>query len=295
MVCRGLLNASEIPPKSGAPGAGRGPRVDQRRDAHERQSRGRAGARRRADQLAGQVAVARVGVGNQVHAGLVQMLAESFVIGEHEGLVLLDRAAQRRRRTGCARKPGAEAPSKKLRASRALLRRNSNSDPCNWFVPDWVTISTCAAGTLAVLRAVGIAQHVEFPHRVHAQQLLAGAARLHVVLRRAREFHAVQQEQILLRPVSRHGEIVADGRIRNADAAGLLPGEIDHAGIQREQFVVTAPVERKILDLLFADQARRCPRWSRSTSGASPFTVTCWLDSPTCRLRSTVALWPTTR
>ena len=95
MVCSGLLNASEIPPKSGAPGAGRGPRIDQRRNAHERQSRRRAGIRRGADQLAGQVAAARVGVGNQVDAGLVQVLAESFVVGEDERLVLLDRAAQR--------------------------------------------------------------------------------------------------------------------------------------------------------------------------------------------------------
>ena len=109
--------------------------------------------------------------------------------------------------------------------------------PCNWLVPDWVTISTCAPGTFAVLRAVGIGEHVELAHGVHAQQLLAGAAGLHVVLRRAGEFHAVQQEQILLRPVSRHREIVADGGVRNADAAGLFPGEIHHAGIQREQFV----------------------------------------------------------
>jgi hypothetical protein len=58
------------------------------------------------------------------------------------------------------------------------------------------------AGTLAVLRTIGIAKQVEFPHGVDAQQLLAGAAGLHVVLRRAGEFHAVQQEQILLRPIS---------------------------------------------------------------------------------------------
>ena len=34
-------------------------------------------------------------VGNQVDAGLVQVLAESFVIAEDEGLIFLDRSAQR--------------------------------------------------------------------------------------------------------------------------------------------------------------------------------------------------------
>ena len=66
----------------------RGPRVDQRRDADERQSRRRARARRGADQLAGQISVARVGVGNQIHAGLVQVLVESFEVAEDERLVL---------------------------------------------------------------------------------------------------------------------------------------------------------------------------------------------------------------
>ena len=78
------------------------------------------------------------------------------------------------------------------------------------------------AGPFAVLRAVGIAQHVEFAHRVHAQQLLAGAAGLHVVFGRAGEFDAVQQEQILLRAIAGDREIIADGRIRNADAAGFF-------------------------------------------------------------------------
>ena len=104
------------------------------------------------------------------------------------------------------------------------------------------------ARALAVLGAIGIAQHVELAHRIHAQQLLAGAARLHVILGRAGEFDAVQQEEILLRAVALDREIVAAGGIRYADAAGLFPGEIDDAGIERQQFVVAAAVERKILD-----------------------------------------------
>ena len=55
---------------------------------------------------------------------------------------------------------------------------------------------------LSVLGAIRIAQHVELAHGVDAQQLLAGAARLHIVLGRAGELDAVEQEQILLRTIA---------------------------------------------------------------------------------------------
>ena len=108
---------------------------------------------------------------------------------------------------------------------------------------------------LAVLGAVGVPQDVEFPHRVDAQQLPAGAARRHVVFGRARELHAIQQKQVLLGPVSRHGEHVGRRGIGNADPAGLLPGEVHHAGIEEREQVVAAAVQGKILDLLLAHQA----------------------------------------
>src|SRR5665213_3986471 len=99
------------------------------------------------------------------------------------------------------------------------------------------------AGTLAVFGAVGVAEHVEFANSVRAEQLLTGPARLHVVLSRAGEFDAVQQEQVLLRTVSRHGEVVPVGRIGHPDAAGFLPCEIYDSGIQREEFIVAASVK----------------------------------------------------
>jgi hypothetical protein len=110
-------------------------------------------------------------------------------------------------------------------------------------------------GAFAIFRAVRIAQHVELAHGVYAQQLLADAARLHVIFGRT-EFNAIQQKQILLRTVSSYREVIARGRVRDADSTRLLPSEIDHARIQREQFIVTAPVERKIPDLAFIHQAR---------------------------------------
>ena len=110
------------------------------------------------------------------------------------------------------------------------------------------------AGTLSVLRAITVAQDVELPHRVHTQHFLAGSTGLHVVLGRAGKLHAVQQEKILLRAISRDREIIARGGIRNSDAAGLFPGEIHHPGIERQQFVITPPVQRKVAHLTLAHQ-----------------------------------------
>ena len=58
------------------------------------------------------------------------------------------------------------------------------------------------AVALAVAGAVGVGDHVELAHRIHAQQLAAGAARRHVDQRSAGVFDAVQQKQIVLRPAS---------------------------------------------------------------------------------------------
>ena len=213
-----------------------------------------------ADQLARQIAGARVGVGNQVHAGLVQVLAESFVVGEDEGLVLLHRAAQR----------AAELVARETRDGTAVEEiARIESIVAQELVKRSVELvgsglgdnEHLRAGPLAELRAVGIAQHIEFAYRIHAQQLLAGAARLHIVLGRAGEFDAIQQEEILLRPVSRNREVIAGGRIGDADSARFFPREVHHSGIEREQLVVASAVERQILDLPVRLPGRRYPRW----------------------------------
>lgn len=85
--------------------------------------------------------------------------------------------------------------------------------------------------------------------------MLAGTAGLHVVFGGAGEFDTVQQEEILLRAIAHDGEIVADGGIGDADAAGFCPGEVDNAGIEGEEFVVTAAVEWEVFDLFLIDEA----------------------------------------
>ena len=200
----------------------------------ESQSGDRARTRRRRHQLAGQEPVARVVVGNQIDAGLVQVLLESFKVAEDESLVLLDGPAQRHailipleagNGTGIE-----EIASVQVAVAQEFIHRS---------------VEIVAAGlrhdqnlrarAFSVLGAVGIAQHVELAHGIHAQQFPTGAAGLHVVLGRAGEFDAIQQEKILLRPVAFDREIVPVGGVRYSDAADFLPGEIHHAGIQRDQ------------------------------------------------------------
>ena len=117
----------------------------------------------------------------------------------------------------------------------SLFRRNSYADPCHWFVPDCVTIDNLAAGMFAILGAVGIAQHIEFPNRVDSQQFAARAAGLHVIFRSARVLHAIEEKNVLLRPVARNRKIIAVRGIRNTGSAGFLHGEIDNSRIQRHE------------------------------------------------------------
>ena len=93
MVCKGLLNASEIPPKSGAPGFGAGHELISGETPTNASPEAGQGFGAGLTSLQGKLAIARVGIGNQVHAGLVQVLPESFVIAEEKGLVLPDWSA----------------------------------------------------------------------------------------------------------------------------------------------------------------------------------------------------------
>ena len=113
------------------------------------------------------------------------------------------------------------------------------------------------AGSLAVLRSVVLADHVELTHGFHAQQLPAGAARCRIDLRRAGVLDAVQQEQILLPPPSRHGEHVPHGRIRCADAAGSLRAVVHDPGVQTQQRIVAPAVQRQFLHFPLSNQPSR--------------------------------------
>src|SRR5579864_8935532 len=144
-------------------------------------------------------------------------------------------------------------------------------------------------GPLAVLSAIRISKQIEFPHGIHAKQLLAGATWLHIVLGGACKLHSIQQEQILLRPVPRDRKVISHGGIRDADPARLFEREVDDARIEGEKLVVTAPIEGKILYLSDAHQSgyicrRDADGWSVGVHG---HLLACLAD-PECKVYRSV-------
>src|SRR5580700_4241115 len=124
MVCRGLLNASEIPPKSDAPGVGAGhalisgetptnasPEVGQGLGTGLTSLQGSEPARALASGTRSTPVWCRCWLNP---SKLVNTKVLSFLMG-----------APIEPPNWLRSKPGTEAPSKKLRASKALLRRNS--------------------------------------------------------------------------------------------------------------------------------------------------------------------------
>src|SRR5215831_5475740 len=105
------------------------------------------------------------------------MLAKSFVIAEEEGLAISERASKSPAKLIALEGRGRAlikiircvkcAVSKKFVYAAVKFIRSGLSHNCD--------LST---GALAVLGAVGIAQHIEFPHCVHSQQLLTAPTRL---------------------------------------------------------------------------------------------------------------------
>src|SRR5215471_2879728 len=127
----------------------------------------------------------------------MEMLAKSLVIAEEESLAISERSTK-----GCTKLIALEGWSgTPIKIVGSVERAVSQK-----FVYAAVKVigsglshdSDLSTGALAVLGAVGIAQHIEFAHCVYAEQLLTASAGLHVVFRRAGEFHPVEQENVLL-------------------------------------------------------------------------------------------------
>ena len=197
MACGGLLKSSAMPLKSGALDGGVGQRL----------SSGCTLATARGS-----------GVGNKGRRGLVKVLAEALVVGEQESAVLLDGPAQRAAEL-VALVRWHDALGEIIGSVKVVVAQEFKQRTVKLVAARLGDDNYLAARALAVFGAVGIAQDIELPHCIDAQQLLAGAARLHIILRRARVLHTIQQEEILLRAIAGDGEIVPRGRIGNSDAA----------------------------------------------------------------------------
>ena len=206
-----------------------------------------------------QISLACLVVRRQRHRAQPPVLPEAFVVAEQKQLVPPQRPSQRapkliplefRNRSLIEKVPRiqrAVAQELEPRAvQRICARRRYNTH--------------LRAVPLAVARAISIRHHVEFPHRVHAQQLPARPARRHVDQRCARVLNPVQQKQIVLRPPPAHTEHVPHRRVRCPHASRALRRVVHRRRIQRQQPIETPPVQRQLLHLPLVHQPRRLLR-----------------------------------
>ncbi len=193
-------------------------------------------------------------IGDKGGGGLVEILAETLVVGEEEGVVGSEGAAG-----GSAELVALERWSRALveeigRVERAIANKfKDRAMPL--IAAELRDDDNLAAGMLAEFGAIGVALHIKFAHGVHAEQHAAGAAGLHIVFGGAGILNAIEEKEILLRAIALDGKIIASGGIRDAGATGLLRSEIDDPGIEREEEVEAAAVEREFFNLPRADEA----------------------------------------
>jgi hypothetical protein len=184
----------------------------------------------------------------------VEILAEAFVVAEDKGAVAADGASGGRAELIALERRSGPLIEKVGRVERVVAEKFVNR-----------TVKTVgaglgsdddlAAGMLAEFGAVVVALDIEFANGVDAEELTARSAGLHVVFGSAGEFDPVEKKNILLRAIAIDGEIVGGGGVGDAGAAGFLRGEIDDTGIEGEEKIVTAAVERKIFYGLLCDEA----------------------------------------
>src|SRR5258708_30772766 len=136
----------------------------------------------------------------------MQMLAVTFVIRKNEGLILPQRPSQRDPEL-IALKRRSRSHIKIIRGIKSVVTQKLISGTMQLVGTGLRDNDHLGAGTLTKFGAVCVAQHIEFPHRLYTDQLLAPTTRLHVIFCRARKFYTVLQKQVLLLTVSRRREV----------------------------------------------------------------------------------------
>ena len=107
------------------------------------------------------------------------------------------------------------------------------------------------SGPFSVLRAVGVGENVEFPHRFHTQQLPARSLRRNELAGRgpANPVDAVNDEPVGFRPLTRHRKHIPGATVER------IRGGIGNAHVERYQLIEAAPVQGQLLYLLLGDHS----------------------------------------
>ena len=200
------------------------------------------------------VALPRFVVRDERYVTQAPGLAKAFVVAEEEELVFADWTAQ----------SSAELVALEL-GNRCLVKvvARVKSAVADEFEGRAVQSVGAGIGDDRDLRAIALAEagtvsvgdDVELAYRVDAEQLAAGSAGRDVNKRSAGIFDSIEKEEIVLWATATDGKHVADRGVGGSDAARALGGVVDGGGIEGEELIVAAAVEREFLYLTLVDQA----------------------------------------
>src|SRR5262245_22740868 len=126
----------------------------------------------------------------------MKVLAEPFIVQEHERVVLPDRRAQRYSEL-VSLKPRGGTRIEEIGSVHGVVAQVFVYRSVECVGPGLSDDQDLCSGTLAVLGAIRVPEDVELSHCIDAEQFLAGSSGLHVVFRGAGEFNSIQQENIL--------------------------------------------------------------------------------------------------
>ena len=151
----------------------------------------------------------------------MQVLAKAFVIAKKKSFIGAKGSAERSSELVALKRRGGTLVEE-IGSIEGIVAQKFESGAMQLVAARPCDDEHLSAWTFAEVGAVRIALDVEFAHRVHAQEHAARPSRRHVVFGGPGKLHSVEQKKILLRTVSRDGEIVGGRRVRDACAAGFL-------------------------------------------------------------------------
>ncbi len=199
----------------------------------------------------GRIPILAFVIRNDTDAAHIQRLAKPLIIAEQEEAILFQRAAGRASELISAKGRNDALIERPRRIERAVSQKFKNR-AMKLVRPGLRDDADLRPGALSVFGGIGVREHVKFADGIHAQQIAARSAGSNCKLARSHILDAVQEKQIFAGAAPGHGKSVPVARAGVGAFHGVV---IDRAGIEGDQIVEAAAVERQFLDLALVDDS----------------------------------------
>ena len=136
-------------------------------------------------------------------------MPEAFLVIEKEHPISFNWPAQRAAKLVSLERRGADRLIEKVPGIQLVIAQKLKDRAMQLVGARLRDHADLRAGALAVFGRISIADHIEFPDGVNAQQLSANAARSDTDVAAARVFDTIQEENVVIRPPPSHSEIGA--------------------------------------------------------------------------------------